>query len=466
MQALAAAAKWEEQATLPANYAALYDFLQSTPSEEVPIHDNKAPLPQDVRTVEATFKRDYQMHGSIGPSCAVALFENGKLTVWAQNQGAYPLREAVSQLVNLPEEQIRCIHMEGAGCYGHNGADDAGGDAALLAMAFPGRPVRVQWMRQDEHGWEPYGSAMLGKGRGSVDAKGQIVDWQYDVWSMTHSTRPGGAKSLAASWYREQPLRLPPARAPKPTETDGNRNATPPYKVPSIRIVHHHIKEMALRVSALRSLGAYMNVFANESLMDELARAASADPVDFRLRHLDDTRALDVVRSAAERFGWSQSRLPQGRGRGFAYARYRNAETYVAVAAEADVDRSTGAIRLRRIVATADCGQVVSPDGIRNQIEGGIHQAASWTLYEAVGFDRTRVTSRDWASYPIMRFDAVPDSVEVHVIDRPGKPFLGAGEAAQGPTAAAIANAVADAIGARVYELPLKPERVKAAIRV
>src|SRR5581483_1966983 len=193
MQALAAAAKWDEQAVLPANYAALYEFLQNTQSQEVVIHDNKVPLPPDVRTVVATFKRDYQMHGSIGPSCAVALFDNGKLTVWAQNQGAYPLREAVAELVNLPAEKVRCIHVEGAGCYGHNGADDAGGDAALLAMALPGRPVRVQWMRQDEHGWEPYGSAMLSKARASVDARGQIVDWEYDVWSMTHSTRPGGA---------------------------------------------------------------------------------------------------------------------------------------------------------------------------------------------------------------------------------------------------------------------------------
>jgi CO/xanthine dehydrogenase Mo-binding subunit len=405
------------------------------------------------------------MHGAIGPSCGVGHFQDGKLTVWAHNQGAYPLRQAVSELVKLPEDQIRCIHMEGAGCYGHNGSDDAGGDAAILAMALPGRPVRVQWMREDEHAWEPYGSAMVTTARVSLDAGGSIVDWQYDVWSMTHSTRPGGAKSMAAAWYREQPLTLPPPRAPSGSESDGNRNSKPPYKLPSARVMHHHIKEMPLRVSALRSLGAYMNVFSIESLMDELAAAAGADPVEYRLRYLEDPRAKDVINQTAERFGWKGDKLPKGRGRGFAYARYRNSSSYVAVAAEVEVEQATGAVRVQRVVATADSGQAVSPDGIRNQIEGGILQSASWTLYEQVGFDKTRVTSRDWGSYPILRFSGVPDSVDVHVIDRPGQPFLGAGEAAQGPAAAAIANAVAQAIGARLRDLPLTRDRVKAAMQ-
>jgi nicotinate dehydrogenase subunit B len=464
MQALTAAAQWDEQPKLT-DYSALYEFLQKTPSEQVVVLDTKTTPAPGAKTVEATYRRPYQMHGAIGPSCGVGWFQDGRLTVWAHNQGAYPLRQAISELVKLPEDQIRCIHMEGPGCYGHNGADDAGGDAAILAMAFRNRPVRVQWMREDEHGWEPYGSAMVTKARVSLDDSGNIVDWNYDVWSMAHSTRPGGAKSMAAAWYREQPLTLPPPRLPSGSESDGNRNSKPAYKLPSARVIHHHIKEMPLRVSALRSLGAYMNVFSIESVMDEVAAAAGADPVEFRLRYLEDPRAKDVVKMTAERFGWNNDKLPKGRGRGFAYARYRNSSTYVAVAAEVEVEPSSGAVRIPRVVATADSGQAVSPDGIRNQIEGGILQSASWTLLEQVGFDKTGVTSRDWSSYPILRFPEMPESVEVHVIDRPGQPFLGAGEASQGPAAAAIANALAQATGTRLRDLPLTRERVKAAMR-
>ena len=306
---------------------------------------------------------------------------------------------------------------------------------------------------------------MVTKARVSLDDSGTIVDWNYDVWSMTHSTRPGGAKSMSASWYREQPLTLPPSRAPAPNESDGNRNAKPPYKLACAKVMHHHIKDMPLRVSALRSLGAYMNVFSNESLMDEVALAAGVDPVEFRLRYIDDPRARDVIKMTTERFGWTKDKLPKGRGRGFAYARYRNSSSYVAIATEVEIDPATGAVRIPRIVASIDSGTAVSPDGIRNQTEGGIIQSASWTLFEEVGFDNTRVTSRDWMSYPIMRFSAMPESVEVHVIDRPGQPFLGAGEAAQGPTAAALANAIAQAAGARLRDLPLTRDRVKAAMR-
>jgi nicotinate dehydrogenase subunit B len=463
MEALAEAAQWDEQAKL-AEYPALFDWLQTTKAQDVPILDTKTTPEPGTRTIEAKFTRPYQMHGSIGPSCAVGQFQEGKLTLWVHNQGAYPMRQAVAELVKLPEDEIRCIHMEGPGCYGHNGADDAGGDAALLAVAFPGRPVRVQWMRADEHGWEPYGSAMVTKGRVSLDGSGKIVDWNYDVWSMTHSTRPGGAKSLAAAWYREHPLTLPPARAPAANETDGNRNAKPPYKLASAKVIHHHIEEMPLRVSALRSLGAYMNVFSVESLMDETAAAAGVDPVEYRLRYLDDPRARDVISMTAERFGWNTDKLPKGRGRGFAYARYRNSSSYVAIALEVEVNPSSGAVRIPRVVASVDSGTAVSPDGVRNQIEGGIVQSASWTLHEQVGFDKKGITSRDWASYPIMRFAEIPESVEVHVINRPGQPLLGAGEAAQGPAAAAIANAIAQATGNRLRDLPLTRDKVKGAM--
>jgi CO/xanthine dehydrogenase Mo-binding subunit len=463
MHALAEAAQWDEQPKLT-DYPSVYEWLQTTKSKEISILDTKTTPESGTRVVEAKYTRPWQMHASIGPSCAVGHFKDGKLTVWVQNQGAYPMRQAIAELVNLPENEIHCIHMEGAGCYGHNGADDAGGDAALIAMAFPNRPVRVQWMRSDEHGWEPYGSAMVTKGRVALDDSDKIVDWNYDVWSMTHSTRPGGAKSLAAAWYREQPLKLPPSRAPNANESDGNRNAKPPYRLASAKVIHHHVEDMPLRVSALRSLGAYMNVFSVESLMDEVALAAGVDPVEYRLRYLDDPRAKDVIASVVERFGWGKDKLPKGTGRGFAYARYRNSSSYVAVATEVEIDPSSGAVHIPRIVAAVDSGTAVSPDGVKNQIEGGIIQSASWTLYEQVGFDKTRITSRDWASYPIMRFSAMPESVDVHVINRPGQPLLGAGEASQGPAAAALANAIAQATGKRLRDLPLTRDKIKAVM--
>jgi CO/xanthine dehydrogenase Mo-binding subunit len=294
-----------------------------------------------------------------------------------------------------------------------------------------------------------------------------VADWHYEVWSNAHSTRPGGAGNLLPAWHLASPFAQPaPEPIPQPTG-GGDRNAIPLYQFPSARVVHHFVSEMPVRVSALRGLGAYMNVFSLESFMDELALAAGADPVEFRLRHLKDTRALDVVRLAAEKFGWNAPQPERkGVGRGFAFAKYKNLAAYTAVAVELEVVHETGQIRLVRFVAADDSGELVNPDGVRNQLEGGIVQSASWTLREAVGFDETRITSRDWSTYPILRFADLPETIEVHLIDRPGQPFLGTGESAQGPTAAAIANALANATGVRLRELPLSPRRVKAAIGI
>jgi CO/xanthine dehydrogenase Mo-binding subunit len=371
-------------------------------------------------------------------------------------------------MLHMPQQQVRCIHVEGSGCYGHNAADDVAADAALIARAIPGRPIRVQWMREDEHGWEPFGPAMISEASASLDAKGKLIDWQYDVWSNTHSTRPEGpAGNLLAAGYLAQPFAQP---APKPIpqpEGGGDRNAIPIYTVPNARVISHFIPQMPLRVSALRALGAYHNVFSIESFMDELAHAAGADPVEFRLRHLDDSRAHDVVTVAAKEFGWQpDAKLPRGHGRGFAFARYKNLAAYCALALELEVEHETGAVKLGRIVVAVDSGQAVNHDGIRNQIEGAIVQSASWTLYEEVTFGRDGITSRDWSSFPMMRFPAAPESIEVHVIDRAGEKFLGTGEAGQGPAAAAIANAIADATGARLRELPLTAARIKAAIGI
>src|SRR5258705_3205800 len=393
------------------------------------------------------------MHGAIGPSCAVGLAEAGALTIWTHSQGVYPLRGALAEMLHLPEDKVRCIHMEGSGCYGHNGADDAAADAALIAVSFPGRPVRVQWMRDQEHGWEPFGSAMVTSVRASLDDSGSVSDWQYEVWSNAHSTRPGGAGNLMPAWHIETPFSQPvPKPIPQPTG-GGDRNAIPIYSFANVRVVHHFIPEMPLRVSALRSLGAYMNVFSTESFMDELAHVAGADPVEFRLRHLQDARARDVVQLAADKFGWgSPAERPKGHGRGFAFARYKNLAAYTAVAVELEVQHETGEIRLLRFVAADDSGEIVNPDGIRNQIEGGIVQSASWTLREAVAFDDSGISSRDWSTYPILRFSELPEKVDVHLINRPGQPFLGTGECAQGPTGAAIANAIADATGVHMRE--------------
>ncbi len=464
MNAVAAATTWAELETLP-DPNTIYEHLKSLPARNDVILNRVGPIPSSGKILSATFKRPYQMHGSIGPSCAIAQFKDDALTVWSHGQGMFPLQAAVAELLRMPKEKVRCIHVEGSGCYGHNGADDAGAGAALLAVAFPGRPVRLQWMRDQEHTWEPYGPVMLSEISGTLDAGGNVVDFRYDVWSNSHSTRPESAGNTMPGWLVSQSFTQPePKPIPQPTG-GGDRNAIPLYKFPSAKVTHHFIPQMSIRVSALRSLGAYMNVFAIESFMDEMAGAANADSVEFRLKHLDDPRAREVVETVADRFGWKNWRKAGPyHGRGFAFAKYKNLAAYVAVALDLEVDRDSGRIRLGHAVAADDSGQAVNPDGIKNQVEGAIVQAASWTLQEQVAFDRTRIKSRDWATYPILRFEDLFRSVEVHVIDRPGQPYLGTGEGGQGPTAAAIANAVADATGRRIRELPFTRERVKTAL--
>jgi nicotinate dehydrogenase subunit B len=455
MRALAASTRWQEQKSLPdaKNLAAA---VLALPSQDVTIHEKRTAGAAPAKTLEATYTRAYQAHASIGPSCAVAHLDDGTLTIWTHTQGVFPDRDAIAEMLAMPQANVRCIHAEGSGCYGHNGADDAAADAALIASLLPGKPVRVQWMREQENAWEPFGPAMVAKARASLDASGRIVDWDYGVWSNVHSTRPGPAGSLIAAQHMEKAF-VPPT--PKPTVTPeglGDRNAIPLYTLPSARVVHHFLAQMPVRVSALRGLGAYVNVFAIESFMDELALAAGADPVAFRLKHLDDARGQDVVRTAAEKFGWrAGAKPPPGRGYGFGFARYKNLAAYCAVATEVAVDAERRRARLVRAVAAVDSGQVVNPDGLRNQIEGAILQSASWTLYEKVSFDESRIRSIDWSTYPIMRFDAVPESVEVHIINRPGEPFLGSGETGQGPTGASIANAFAHATGVRRRDIPL-----------
>lgn len=464
MHALSAAAKWQETPSLP-KQDDLLRVLTRLPSQDKTIFQQGNPSVVGQKTLEATYTRPYQSHGSIGPSCAVAQFTDGLMTLWTHTQGVYPDRQGIAEMLRMAPQNVRCIHVEGSGCYGHNGADDAAADAALIARAMPGTPVRVQWMREQEHSWEPFGPAMVTKLRASLDSNGAIVDWNFEVWSNTHSMRPGGAGAMLAAQHMAQPFAVPEAKPIPLPEGGGDRNAIPIYTFPNAQVVHHFIPDMPVRISAMRSLGAYHNVFSIESFMDELAQAAGADPVEFRLKHLDDPRGREVIERAAQGFGWRKGQLPPGdRGFGFAFARYKNLAAYCAVASEVEVNRETGRPRLVRAVAAVDAGQVVNPDGLINQIEGAIVQSMSWTLYEAVTFNETRITSIDWQTYPILRFNAVPDSITVHIVDRPGKPFLGSGETGQGPAAASIANAIANATGKRLRNLPLTRKKIKDAI--
>jgi len=402
----------------------------------------------------------------MGPSAAIAQYLDGKLTVWVQSQGIYPIRTAIAPVLGIKEEDIRVIHVEGAGCYGHNGADDAALDAALLARKMEGIPISVKWTRADELTWEPYGPAMVMKLQASLGTEGQVLDWNHDVWSYPHLGRPrgGGRQSgLLAAWHLAEPWERVQLRPIHASHIGSHRNADPLYSFPSKRIVKHFVPEGPLRVSALRGLGAYGNVFAIESFMDELARASGIDPVEFRLRHLKDERARTVIKVAAEKVGWwTDQAWGEGCGRGFAFAQYKNRQCYAAVVVDLVVDRKSGDITLKRAVLAADAGQIVNPDGLSNQLEGSFVQSASWTLKEQVNFDETGILASDWDSYPILRFTEVP-KIETVLINRPELPFLGSGEAAQGPTPAAIANAVFHAVGVRLREIPFTPDKVRQA---
>ena len=465
-EALAKAAKWKLGPELP-DPKTIHAHLKSLPSKDETIGVKQGPaLAAGARTLEATYTKPYLSHGSIGPSCAVATFLNGRMIVWTHSQGVYPLRAELAKALKLPAKDVRCIHVEGSGCYGQNGADDVAMDAALLARAVPDRPVRLQWMRDDEFGWEPYGAAMSMSVRASLNADGQIADWQYELWSNTHSMRPQSTSgtNVLAAWYMAEPqMHGEPKGIPQPAG-GGDRNSIPLYEFSSQKIVHHFIPEMPIRVSALRTLGAYANVFAIESFMDEMAALAKADPIAFRLAHLKDPRAKAVLEKVAAMAGWKAGEAGTlSRGRGVGFAKYKNHAMYVAVVADVTIDRASGQVRAPQIWAAADSGLIINPDGLRNQVEGGILQSMSWTLYEQVRFDKTGIQSRDWASYPIMTMPDVP-KVAVELINRPNDPPLGAGEGSQGPAVAAIVNAVAHATGKRLRDLPLDAGRVKSAL--
>jgi CO/xanthine dehydrogenase Mo-binding subunit/aerobic-type carbon monoxide dehydrogenase small subunit (CoxS/CutS family) len=462
---VARAARWRTTPSLPDPHD-LRGFMLAARSQAETLVDQPAGEAGGTatRTLTAEFTRPFLAHASVAPSCAIARWDGDSVTVWSHSQGIFALHAAITAGLGLAAGQVTVHYVEGAGVYGQNGADDVAMDAVLLARAIPGRAVRVQWTREDEMCWAPLGSAMLARLSASLDASGRILTWHQDVWSNGFIGRPtmGGDPRLLALTHLAGGRPMPPAPDGPPANWMGAaRNAVPGYDIPGLHVIRHRLLDMPIRTSSLRSLGAHLNVFAIESFMDELAAAAGADPIGFRLAHLSDPRARQVLTEAARMAGWDTLGRRDGIGYGTGVARYKGAAGYCAAVAEVEADTD---IRVRRLWLAVDVGRVINPDGVINQVEGGAVQSSSWTLSEQVRFDQDRVTSAGWDSYPILRFTQTPE-VMVRIVDAPGEAETGAGEVAQGPVAGAIGNAVADAVGVRARDLPLTRDRVARAIQ-
>ena len=461
---LAALALWQEEPSLP-EMQALADYLRQGPVDTSTVSLKAGEGAALAHSLAASYQRPFLAHASIAPSCAVATYTPGQptqLEVWSHTQGVFNLRADLATMLGLAPEAVRVRHADGAGCYGHNGADDVAGDAALLARAVPGRPVRLQWSREDELSCAPVGAAMVADLQADLDDQGRISRWQHQVWSTGHSMRPGRSPIpvLRAASMIEPPFERQVAiNMPLAVGGGAERNAVPLYDFASHEVLSHRALRMPIRTSSLRSLGAHLNVFAAESFMDELAELAGTDPLTFRLRHLSDERARAVLERAAALAGWSPDGAGEGRGWGLGLTRYKNTGAWCAAVARVDL-RERFAIEQMQLVV--DAGRLVNPDGARNQVEGGAIQTLSWVTREQVVFDRTRITSNSWDSYPILKFSEVPP-VTVQFIDRPEQPSLGVGEASHGPVAAALANAVYAAVGVRMRSMPINAETVARA---
>jgi len=461
--ALAAASRWTAPDALPETVA-LAAWLRAQPAETTHLvhaapdpHSNQ---PAIARTVCADYAKPYLAHASIGPSCAVAQWTDGALTVWSHTQSVFNLRRDLALALRIEPDKVTVQHVEGSGCYGHNPADDVAFDAAFLARQAGHRPVRVQWSRADELGWTPFSPAMAVAIEADLDVAGSIVGWRHTIWSNGHSTRPGRGTSpaLLGAWSLDPPFERQPAiNAARAVGGGADRNAAPSYDLPSWSITDHRVLSMPLRASAMRALGALLNVFAAEQIMDRLALDTGSDPIAYRLRHTNDHRARAVIEMAARHGNWG-SPLPEGMGRGFGYARYKNTGAYCAVVA---LIEAAEVIRVRHLVIACDVGIVIDADGVVNQMEGGAIQATSWVLKEAVRFEAGQVTSTSWEDYPILTFSEIP-AVSVHIAPSDA-PSVGAGEGSVGPTAAAIANAVSAALGVQVRQMPFSPDHVIAA---
>jgi CO/xanthine dehydrogenase Mo-binding subunit len=472
-QRLADRCEWRVEPLTPGMHG-IEEHLRGNVSQSFPVVDGTPvqgavaeahlPNPADdvAHTLSATYYRPYQMHAAMGPSAALAQYRDGTLTVHSHSQGVEILKSALADALNLTAERIHVIHAEGAGCYGHNGADDAALDAALLAIAAAPRPVMLKWTRADEHGFEPYAPATVIDLNACLNSDGQITDWQHDAYGFTHMGRPRpspGHSNLQPAWWREPPITPAPKEPLLMAEAGIHRNLEPIYEFANTYLTKHFVADGPLRTSSTRGLGAFANVFAIESFMDELAEVADRDPIDFRLDHLTDTRArtvLETLRASAP-----SPLTEKNTGRGVSIARYKNLQTYAAVMVDVQVG-DDGVVALRRAFICADAGLIIDPDGLCNQLEGGFVQAASWSLKEQVTWDADGITSRDWDSYPILSFSEIP-KLQTFLIEQPNRAALGAGEASTGPTPAAIANAIFDAVGVRMRSVPFAPERLREA---
>ncbi len=436
-------------------------WLVQRPSEDRIIGPAEPADAQGRERFEASYTKPHIAHASISPSCGLALYKDGRLTLWTHCQGVFPLRAALARALKLDAGKIIVRHVQGAGCYGHNGADDAAADAAIIAMRKPGVPIRVRWRREEEFVYEPKQPAMTVKVRALVGADGKPSDWTTEIWSGNHNGRPGGGNSLLPEEALPDYTPLPPANeVPEANGGGATRNAEPLYDIAQKRIIHHLVRETPVRVSSLRGLGAMANIFALECAVDELAERTGRDPVAYRLSIISDPRARAVIEKAAAMANWD-AKAPSGTGsgRGIAFARYKNRAGYAAVVVELEVEET---IRLRHVWCAADAGLVVNPDGVINQLEGGIIQSASWVLKEQVRFDNG-VSSFDWETYPVLKFSEVPE-IDIELINTKDETPLGVGEATAGPTAAAIGNAVSQALGARIRDLPMTRERIMATL--
>lgn len=465
LKALRKGATWSAGEPLP-DEDDLAGFLKSQPVETTVIdtRTSAATIKKAARTLRRQYIRPYIAHASIAPSCAMARWNGDRVHVWTHSQGVYLLRADLAIVLKLPAESIVVEHMEGAGCYGHNAGDDVALDAVLLAKAAGGRPVRAQWSRHDEMSHAPFGAAMAIEIEADLDADNEIVGWRHAIWSNGHAARPGRAAQpalLAATEIATPWPRMVSTNPPAANGGGGDRNSVPLYDLKAWTVTSHRLLTMPVRTSALRTLGGQGNVFAIESLLDEIATLRGEDPIAFRLRHLRDERAKEVIRAAARRAQWKPQKQ-SGIGHGVGFARYKNMGAYCAAIAEIE---GTDDIRVKRLTLAVDVGEAINPDGVINQIEGGAIQATSWVLKERVRFDRTRITSTSWTDYPILTFSEVP-MVDVEIVQRPEIEPVGAGEAAHGPVTAAIANAVYDCVGARVRDLPITRDKIIAAMEL
>ena len=494
-QAIQAANKlkvvWTPGTGLP-KQSDVHDYLRN----KKPVRDTLSVNSKDVeekfaraaKVIKATYRYPYQMHGSIGSSCAVADVQGAKATVWSATQAVYPLRSTVAMVLGTPPENVHVIFKMGSGCYGCNGADTVSYDAVILSQAV-GKPVRVQLTRKDEMAWENYGLAFVIDQRAAVDEKGTIIAWDYEGWSPTLGNRPGMTNPgnvitgfLAGFDPAPFAARTP---APEPTNFTNNNNAVPSYvtgtvngksegtgNIHSQRVLSHDVQS-PFWTGPLRSPARLQNTFAHESFIDEVAAELKTDPVDYRLRHLSDPRLIDVVKAAAKAANWEPrpSPRPAARrsgavdGRGIACVLYEGDNGYCSIVAEVEVNQDTGRVAVKRLVIANDVGPISNPDGLKNQLEGGALHGVSRALSEEVTWDDQKVTSIDWRTYHPLPVGADIPKIETVLINRANVPAAGAGETAVTVVAGAIANAVFDATGVRIRQIPLTPERVRAALK-